>query len=106
MPAQSDSIPPKPKPKPKPSASQAAVTGAHSTWQSDDSGRVDRGVVRAFTTDLKKAGQSAGFPALLVGVMVAFLLVQHRLDRRDVKLSQADWVSDQGLEFSAPTTRR
>ena len=96
-----------------PAAAHPATNGAtptpaathDSTWQRDsDTGHADRGVVRAFASDLKKAGQSAGFPAFLVAVMVVFLLVQHRLDRRDAKLSHADWVSDQGLEFSAPAT--
>lgn len=82
-----------------------ARTDAGATWtREDDRSRADRGVVRAFAADLKQAGRSAGFPMLLIGVMVAFLLVQHRLDKRDVKLSHADWVSDQGLEFSAPST--
>jgi hypothetical protein len=87
-------------PKPHPAATRI------STWQREDTGPVDRGVVRAFATDLKQAGQAAGFPALLVAVMVVFLLVQHRVDKRDVKLSHADWASDQGLEFSAPATIR
>lgn len=102
-----------PKPKATPTPQQQASAGAGSTnanevstWQRVDSDHVDRGVVRAFATDLKKAGQSAGFPVLLVAVMVGFLLVQHRLDKRDVKLSHADWASDQGLEFSAPSTIR
>jgi len=91
---------------PKASAGAGSTNAEVSTWQRAESDHVDRGVVRAFATDLKKAGQSAGFPALLVAVMVGFLLVQHRLDKRDVKLSHADWVSDQGLEFSAPSTIR
>ena len=93
----------KPKPKADPSAAPSS-SAVGSSWKRHDAGQLDRGVVRAFTSDLKQAGQSAGFPALLVGVMIAFLLVQHRLDKRDVKLSHADWVSDQGLEFNAPTT--
>lgn len=94
-------------PAPVATTSAPAVKGAGSTWtRNDDRPRADRGVVRAFATDLKSAGRSAGFPALLVGVMIVFLLVQHRLDKRDVKLSHADWVSDQGLEFSAPSTIR
>lgn len=92
---------------PAPAATTSAPAAEHAgaTWtRNDDRSRADRGVVRAFAADLKSAGRSAGFPALLIGVMVAFLLVQHRLDKRDVKLSHADWVSDQGLEFSAPST--
>lgn len=95
--------------KTKPTSSAEAASGggaADSAWQRKDEDNADRGVVRAFAADLQTAGQSAGFPALLVAVMVVFLLVQHRLDRRDVKLSHADWVSDQGLEFSAPATTR
>jgi hypothetical protein len=89
----------------KPSPSDAAApTAADSTWRRDDPDHADRGVVRAFASGLKSAGQSAGFPALLLAVMAAFLLVQHRLDRRDEKLSRADWATDQGLEFSAPAT--
>jgi len=85
--------------------SKPAATARHTTnWQRQDTDHADKGVVRAFAADLKNAGKSAGFPAFLVGVMAVFLLVQHRLDKRDVKLSQADWVSDQGLEFSAPAT--
>jgi hypothetical protein len=93
--------------KPKPSsAAQPEPASDASTWQRAASDHVDRGVVKAFASDLKSAGQSAGFPVLLVAVMVAFLLVQHRLDKRDAKLSQADWASDHGLEFSAPATIR
>jgi hypothetical protein len=88
---------------PKPTTAPAPDRGV-STWQREDQTQSNRGVVRAFATDLKKASQSAGFPALLIAVMAVFLLVQHRLDRRDVKLSLADWATDQGLEFSAPTT--
>jgi hypothetical protein len=103
--ARSEPVPPKPKP--KPSAHPSSSTGTvPSTWQREDTDHLDRGVVRAFTTDLKKAGQSAGFPAVLIAVMVIFLLVQHRLDKRDAKLSHADWASDHGLEFSAPATIR
>lgn len=86
--------------KPEPAATR------NSTWQREDTGHAERGVVRAFAADLKQAGQVAGFPALLVAVMIVFLLVQHRVDRRDVKLSHADWASDQGLEFSAPARIR
>lgn len=96
-----------PEPASAPTSKPAAATGHTTNWQREDSEHADKGVVRAFASDLRHAGKSAGFPLFLVGVMAAFLLVQHRLDKRDVKLSQADWASDQGLEFSAPgTTRR
>jgi hypothetical protein len=86
-----------------PAAASAAPANAVSTWHRDDPNQHDRGVVRAFATGLRNAGRSAGFPALLIAVMCLFLLAQHRLDRRDVKLSGADWTADQGLEFSAPS---
>jgi hypothetical protein len=92
-------------PVPSPSsASGQSGDERDSTWRRLNSEPVDRSITKALTTGLKNAGSSAGFPALLIGVMVAFLLVQHRLDKRDVKLSQADWASDHGLEFSAPST--
>lgn len=101
-----------PAPAPAPAAASASAASAKPTtapahdasWQRDDPAHADRSVVHAFAADLKSAGQSAGFPALLIAVMIVFLLVQHRLDKRDVKLSHADWVSDHGLEFSAPAT--
>jgi hypothetical protein len=89
-----------------PAAVAAAAVPAIPAWRRDDSDHANRGVVRAFTTGLRSAGQTAGFPALLIAVMVVFLLIQHRLDRRDEKLSRAEWTTDQGLEFSAPTTIR
>jgi len=95
-----------PTPASAPTSKPAAASGHSTNWQREDSEHSDKGVVRAFASDLRHAGKSAGFPIFLVGVMAAFLLVQHRLDKRDVKLSQADWASDQGLEFSAPATIR
>lgn len=95
-------------PAPKPTAPATSAPSHHNggNWNRVDTGNADRGVVRAFTAGLANAGKSAGFPALLIAVVAVFLLVQHRLDKRDVKLSNADWVSDQGLEFSAPSTIR
>jgi hypothetical protein len=91
-----------------PAAVVAAPARAVPSWRRDDADRANRGVARAFVTGLRDAGRTAGFPALLIAVMVVFLLVQHRLDGRDEKLSRAEWMTDQGLEFSAPstTTRR
>ncbi|MBV9098783.1 MAG: hypothetical protein JO079_12080, partial [Frankiaceae bacterium] len=44
-------------------AKPKAAPAHHSTWQRDDSTQhADLGVVRAFASDLKRAGQSAGFP--------------------------------------------
>src|SRR5436305_8617322 len=100
---------PKPKPAaaaPSPATKPSAKNDVQSTWRRQDADHADRGVVRAFASDLKTAGKSAGFPALLVVAMVVFLLVQHRLAQRDATLSPPDRASDHALESSAPTTTR
>jgi hypothetical protein len=79
-----------------------AVTRSGTTWVPPQGNR--EGELRgALAAGFRAAGGPAGFPALLLAVVVAFLLVQHRLDRRDVKLSTADWASDDGLEFRPPS---
>ncbi len=65
-----------------------------------------QGVVDA----VSQAGGGTGFPLLLLFVVLAFLVMQNRIDRRDPKLALASVAADDTVEFlpppSRPTTRR
>jgi large repetitive protein len=52
------------------------------------------------------AGGGTGFPLLLLGLVLLFLLAQNRIDRRDPKLALASTAADDKLEFLAPPSRR
>jgi hypothetical protein len=52
------------------------------------------------------AGGGTGFPLLLVGLVMVFLLVQNRIDRRDPKLALASIAADDTVEFHPPPSRR
>ncbi len=57
----------------------------------DDVGQVSEGVARNST-----------FPLALIAVIVAFLVVQHRIDLRDPKLAQSPVITDPHLRFLPP----
>jgi hypothetical protein len=65
-------------------------------------GSAVQGVVHAVGVD----GGGTGFPLLLVGLVLAFLLAQNRIDRRDPKLALASVAADDMVEFHAPPSRR
>jgi large repetitive protein len=53
-----------------------------------------------------QAGGGTGFPLLLVGLVMVFLIVQNRIDRRDPKLALASIAADDTVEFQPPPSRR
>jgi hypothetical protein len=61
-----------------------------------------QGVVNA----VSQAGGGTGFPLLLLFVVLAFLLMQNRIDRRDPKLALASVAADDTVEFQPPPSRR
>ena len=61
-----------------------------------------QGVVNA----VSHAGGGTGFPLLLLFVVLAFLLMQNRIDRRDPKLALASVAADDTVEFLPPPSRR
>jgi large repetitive protein len=60
-----------------------------------------QGVVNAVSS----AGGGTGFPLILLFVVVAFLLVQNRIDSRDPKLALASVAADDTVEFLPPPSR-
>jgi hypothetical protein len=60
-----------------------------------------QGVVNAVST----AGGGTGFPLLLLVVVLGFLVVQNRIDRRDPKLALASVAADDTVEFLPPPSR-
>ena len=60
-----------------------------------------QGVVNAVT----HAGGGTGFPLLLLFVVLVFLLVQNRIDRKDPKLALASVAADDTIEFRPPPSR-
>jgi len=48
------------------------------------------------------AARVFGFPVLLVGLVLAFLIVQKRIDRRDPRLALAPAAVDDMVEFVPP----
>ncbi|MDQ1686858.1 MAG: large repetitive protein, partial [Frankiaceae bacterium] len=61
-----------------------------------------QGVVQA----VGSAGGGTGFPLLLLGFVLAFLIAQNRIDRRDPKLALASIAADDLVEFRLPPSRR
>lgn len=53
-------------------------------------------------TAIAAAGGGTGFPLLLLGLVVCFLIVQNRIDRRDPKLAFASAAADDLVEFAPP----
>ena len=60
-----------------------------------------QGVVNAVSA----AGGGTGFPLILLLVVLAFLLVQNRIDSRDPKLALASVAADDTVEFLPPPSR-
>jgi hypothetical protein len=61
-----------------------------------------QGVVAA----VGSAGGGTGFPLLLLGFVLAFVVAQNRIDRRDPKLALASIAADDLVEFRVPPSRR
>jgi large repetitive protein len=61
-----------------------------------------QGVVHA----VGAAGGGTGFPLLLIALVLIFLIVQNRIDRRDPKLALASIAADDTVEFQPPPSRR
>jgi len=55
---------------------------------------------------VEEAAEGAAFPLLLVILVVLFLIIQNRIDRRDPKLAQAPVHAGEELEFRPPPSRR
>lgn len=55
---------------------------------------------------VEEAAEGAAFPLLLVILVVLFLIIQNRIDRRDPKLAQAPVHAGEELEFRPPSSRR
>jgi hypothetical protein len=53
-------------------------------------------------TAIAGAGGGTGFPLLLLGLVIGFLIVQNRIDRRDPKLAFASAAADDLVEFAPP----
>ncbi len=71
--------------------------------------RLTQDVVKAVQKALGSvgsAGGGTGFPLLLLGLVLVFLLVQNRIDRRDPKLALASIAADDTVEFQPPPSRR
>jgi hypothetical protein len=47
----------------------------------------------------KSAAKKSAIPVVLLGVVIAFLLVQHRVDRNDPKLALAPVFAEPDLAF-------
>ncbi|MBV9292040.1 MAG: hypothetical protein JO222_06285, partial [Frankiales bacterium] len=60
-----------------------------------------QGVVNA----VSHAGGGTGFPLLLLFVVLLFLIMQNRIDRRDPKLALASVAADDTVEFLPPPSR-
>jgi hypothetical protein len=54
---------------------------------------------------VSKAGGGTGFPLLLLVFVLAFLIAQSRIDRRDPKLALASVAADDNLQFRPPPSR-
>jgi hypothetical protein len=70
---------------------------------------VGSGVVSAVQNavhSIGAAGGGTGFPLLLVGLVLIFLLAQNRIDRRDPKLALASIAADDMVEFTLPPSRK
>jgi hypothetical protein len=79
---------------------QKVVPIIHDRFTEDVSSAV-QGVVDA----VAHAGGGTGFPLMLLLVVLAFLLMQNRIDRRDPKLALASVAADDTVEFLPPASR-
>jgi hypothetical protein len=53
-----------------------------------------------------EATKRAAFPLVLLALVILFLAVQDRIDRRDPKLAQAPVHAGDDLDFGPPPSRR
>jgi hypothetical protein len=70
---------------------------------------VGSGVVSAVQSavhTIGAAGGGTGFPLILVGLVLMFLVAQNRIDRRDPKLALASIAADDLVEFQLPPSRK
>jgi hypothetical protein len=81
---------------------QPFAAGVHPNRIADAVSSAVQGVVQA----VGSAGGGTGFPLLLVGLVVAFVIAQNRIDRRDPKLALASIAADDMVEFQLPPSRR
>jgi len=72
----------------------------HDRFTEDVSSAV-QGVVDA----VAHAGGGTGFPLMLLLVVLAFLIMQNRIDRRDPKLALASVAADDTVEFLPPPSQ-
>jgi hypothetical protein len=61
--------------------------------------------VQSAISAVGQAGGGTGFPLILVGLVVVFLVVQNRIDRRDPKLAFVSIAADDLVEFQPPPSR-
>jgi hypothetical protein len=61
--------------------------------------------VQSAISAVGQAGGGTGFPLILVGLVVVFLVVQNRIDRRDPKLAFVSVAADDMVEFRPPPSR-
>jgi hypothetical protein len=61
--------------------------------------------VQSAVSAVGQAGGGTGFPLILIGLVVVFLVVQNRIDRRDPKLAFASVAADDLVEFEPPPSR-
>jgi large repetitive protein len=64
------------------------------------------GAVQGVVGAVGSAGGGTGFPLLLIGLVMIFLLVQNRIDRRDPKLALASIAADDTVDFHPPPSRK
>jgi hypothetical protein len=61
--------------------------------------------VQSAISAVGQAGGGTGFPLILIGLVVVFLIVQNRIDRRDPKLAFVSVAADDLVEFLPPPSR-
>jgi hypothetical protein len=61
--------------------------------------------VQSAISAVGQAGGGTGFPLILIGLVVVFLVVQNRIDRRDPKLAFVSVAADDLVEFKPPPSR-
>jgi hypothetical protein len=61
--------------------------------------------VQSAISAVGQAGGGTGFPLILIGLVVVFLVVQNRIDRRDPKLAFVTVAADDLVEFLPPPSR-
>jgi predicted phage tail protein len=61
--------------------------------------------VQSAISAVGQAGGGTGFPLILIGLVVVFLVVQNRIDRRDPKLAFVSVAADDLVEFLPPPSR-